>query len=198
MICPIVLAAGCSRRMGTQKLLLPFGGKTVIAHIVDEVLAGPVSDVFVVLREGDEAVSAALAGRKWTAVVNPDPDGDMLSSVRCGLRASPSGCTAVLVVLGDQPAITSGLIVEMLRTFAICGHGIVVPIHAGRRGHPLLFSSRYCEEILTGHEAVGLRGLLQAHPDDVFELDVSTPSVLSDMDQPADYLRELKRLRESR
>jgi molybdenum cofactor cytidylyltransferase len=198
MICPIVLAAGCSRRMGTQKLLLPFGGKTVIAHIADEVLAGPVSDVFVVLREGDEAVSAALAGRKWTAVVNPDPDGDMLSSVRCGLRALPPGCTAVLAVLGDQPAITSGLIDEMIGALAGCGRGIVVPVHAGRRGHPLLFSSRYCDEILTGYEAVGLRGLLQAHPDDVFELEVSTSSVLSDMDQPADYAQELKRLQKAR
>ena len=198
MICAIVLAAGCSRRMGTQKLLLPFAGKMVIAHIVDEVLASPVSEVFVVLREDSEAVSAALVGRRWTAVVNPDPDGDMLSSVRCGLRAVPPGCEAVMAVLGDQPAITSGLIGEMTRTFATCGRGIIVPVHTGRRGHPLLFSSRYCEEILTAYDNLGLRGVLQAHPDDVFELNVPTPSVLSDMDQPADYVRELNRLREGR
>ena len=97
-------------------------------------------------------------------------------------------------VLGDQPAITSGLIGEMTRALATCGRGIVVPVHAGQRGHPLLFSSRYCEEILTGHEQVGLRGLLHSHPDELFELDVATPSVLTDMDQPADYLQELKRL----
>jgi len=198
MICAIVLAAGCSRRMGTQKLLLSFAGKTVIAHIVDEVLCSPVRQVLVVLREDDEGVAAALAGRKWKAVVNPDPDGDMLSSVRCGLRALPPGCTAVLAVLGDQPAITSGLIGEMTRALATCGRGIVVPVHAGRRGHPLLFSSRYCEEILTGHEQVGLRGLLHSHPDELLELDVATPFVLTDMDQPADYLRELKRLQEGR
>ncbi len=194
MICAVVLAAGCSRRMGTQKLLLPFAGKTVIAHILDEVLGSPVSHVLVVLRPDDEGVAAALAGREWKAVVNPDRDGDMLSSMRCGLRALPSGCTAVLAVLGDQPAITSELIGEMTRALATCGRGIVVPAHGGQRGHPLLFSSRYAEEILTGHQQVGLRGLLQTHPDEVFELDVATPCVLSDMDQPADYLRELKRL----
>ncbi len=198
MICAIVMAAGCTRRMGTQKLLLPFGGKTVIAHIVDAVLAGSVSEVLVVLREGDDAVSTALAGRKWTAVVNPNPDGDMLSSVRCGLKSLPPECTAVLAVLGDQPAVTTRLIDEMAGVFASCGRGIIVPVHAGRRGHPLLFSSRYCDEILTGYDAVGLRGLLQAHPDDVFELEVLTSSVLSDMDQPEDYLRELKRLHEGR
>jgi molybdenum cofactor cytidylyltransferase len=198
MISAVILAAGCSRRMGAQKLLLPFAGTTVIAHIADQVLCSPVGQVLVVLREDDDEVAAALAGQKWTGVVNPDPDGDMLSSVRCGLRALPPGCTAVLAVLGDQPSITSGLISEMARALATCGRGIVVPAHAGRRGHPLLFSSRYAEEILTCHQDVGLRGLLQAHPDDVFELDVASSSVLADMDQPADYLRELKRLQENR
>ena len=90
MICAIVLAAGCSRRMGSQKLLLPFAGKTVIAHIVDEVRSSPVSEILVVLGKDNEAVTAALAGRTWIAVVNPEPEGDMLSSVRCGLRAQAS------------------------------------------------------------------------------------------------------------
>ncbi|MBI4559062.1 MAG: NTP transferase domain-containing protein, partial [Candidatus Hydrogenedentes bacterium] len=36
MISGILLAAGESRRMGVQKLLLPYGGKTMIEHIVDE------------------------------------------------------------------------------------------------------------------------------------------------------------------
>jgi molybdenum cofactor cytidylyltransferase len=120
----------------------------------------------------------------------------MLSSVRCGLRALPSGCTAVLAVLGDQPALTSALIGKMTRALATCGRGIVVPVHAGRRGHPLLFSSRYCEEILTSYEQVGLRGLLETHPDEVFEMEVATASVLADMDEPGDYLRELKRLQD--
>lgn len=196
MICAIVLAAGCSRRMGTQKLLLPFAGRTVIAHIVDEVRQSPVRQIFVVLRKDDEAVAAALSGLSWTAVLNPDSDGDMLSSVRCGLRALPPACTGVLVVLGDQPAISPALLADMIRAYAASGRGMVAPVHAGQRGHPLLFSTKYCDEILTEHDSVGLRGLLQAHPADIFELEVVTPGVLADMDQPEDYLRELRRLRE--
>ncbi len=54
MICAVVLAAGLSRRMGVQKLLLPFGGKTVIAHIVDQILAGAVDEAYVVVgHEGE-------------------------------------------------------------------------------------------------------------------------------------------------
>jgi molybdenum cofactor cytidylyltransferase len=195
MICAIVLAAGRSRRMRGQKLLLRFAGQTVIAHIVDEVSRSPVGQILVVLRKDDQAVAAALAGRRWSAAANPDPDGDMLSSVRCGLRALPRRCTGVLVILGDQPAVNSVLIGEMIRAYTDSGRGMVVPVYAGQRGHPLLFATRYCEEILTGHDWVGLRGLLQAHPDDILELNVAMPGILADMDQPQDYLRELRRLR---
>ena len=100
---------------------------------------------------------------------------------------------AVLVALGDQPAITAELVNAMLRAFATSGKGIVVPMHAGERGHPLLFARRYCEEVLIDYDAVGLRGVLMAHPEDVLEFDVPSSAVLSDMDSPDDYRRELTR-----
>ena len=57
-----------------------------------------------------------------------------------------------------------------------------------------MLDGRYRDEILTGCDQVGLRGLLAAHADDVFELPVSNSAVLSDMDYPEDYQRELARL----
>ncbi|GMV98055.1 MAG: 4-diphosphocytidyl-2C-methyl-D-erythritol synthase [Phycisphaerae bacterium] len=193
MIRAVVLAAGQSRRMGTQKLLLPFAGQTVIAHVVDQVVAAGVSDVCVVVGPDHAAIAAALADRPARLVVNPDPQGDMLSSVRAGLMAPPAGYQAAMVVLGDQPSVTADLIAGMLRAFPTCGRGIVVPACAGRRGHPLLFAARFIEEVLTRFDQVGLRGLLAAHPGDVFELPVADAGVLADMDTPADYVRELGR-----
>lgn len=193
MTCAILLAAGRSRRMGTQKLLLPFRGSTVIAHIADHILSSPVARTFVVTGPDPASLAAALAGRPVALVTNPDPAGDMLSSVRCGLRALPPDCRDVLVALGDQPSLTSDLIVGLLRAFDRGPHSIAVPVYGGRRGHPLVFSFRYCNEILTCHDDEGLRGLLRAHPDDVLEVPVSTPWVLADMDCPDDYRRELTR-----
>ena len=117
MKCAIVLAAGRSRRMGTQKLLLPFGGTTVVAHVADELLASAIDHVLVVVGRHAEAIAAALAGRPVALVANPDHDGPMLDSVRCGLRALPPGCEAVLVALGDQPAVTTTLVDAMASAF---------------------------------------------------------------------------------
>jgi len=198
MICAILLAAGRSQRMGAQKLLLPFGGRTVVGHIARQIARSPVDETLAVVSEDAPGIGEALGDRAVTLVTNPDPEGDMLSSVRCGLRALPPDCDAVLVALGDQPSLTSELIGRMLRAFRAAGCGIVVPVHEGRRGHPLLFSTRYRREILTGYDQVGLRGLLGAHPEDLFELRVTSPSVLADMDTPEDYRREIGKLPASR
>lgn len=191
MICAIVLAAGLSSRMGVQKLLLPFGGKTVISHIVDQLLASTVGEVHVVVGHQAERISAELSGRAVSIVNNPNYTSGMLSSVRCGLQNLPEKCRAIMVVLGDQPSVTTELIDQMLQSFAATEKCILVPLYKDKRGHPILFSSLYRDEILTRHGDVGLRGLLHDHSDDIFELAVSTASVLCDMDYPEDYRREL-------
>ena len=191
MNCAIVLAAGLSSRMGVQKLLLPFGGKTVISHIVDQLLASTVGEVHAVVGHQAERISAELSGRAVSIVNNPNYTSGMLSSVRCGLRNLPEKCRAVMVVLGDQPSITTGLIDQMLQSFAATEKNILVPLYKGKRGHPILFSSHYRDEILTQYGDVGLRGLLHGHSDDTFEMAVSTASVLCDMDCPEDYRREI-------
>ncbi|MBL7188663.1 MAG: molybdenum cofactor cytidylyltransferase [Phycisphaerae bacterium] len=191
MICAVVLAAGLSRRMGAQKLLLPFGGKTVVAHIVDQIIGSAVDKVHVVVGHEGRRVSWELSDRPVSVVTNPDYKSGMLSSVRCGLTALSPECRAVLVALGDQPSVTSELIDRMVQSFAATQKQILVPLYDGRRGHPVLFSANYRDEILTQYDDMGLRGLLRAHPEEVFELSVSSSAVLSDMDCPEDYQREL-------
>jgi len=192
MICAIVLAAGRSRRMGRQKLLLPFGASTVIGHIVDQVLASKVHDAYVVVGSDEAAVAEALGDRPVHLIRNPEPQAEMLSSVRCGLRALPPGCCAVVVVLGDQPGVSCSLVNALIDAHFGSGKGLVVPVHEGRRGHPLLLAIGYREEVLTAHDAVGLRGMLQAHPEDVLEVEADSAAT-SDMDRPEDYLRERSR-----
>jgi molybdenum cofactor cytidylyltransferase len=197
MICAIVPAAGCSARMGVPKQLLPFGATSAIGHVVGQLRGSTLDDVYVVLGHEAEKVAAALAGHAIQLVPNPDYQAGMLSSVRCGLRAIPPQCGAILVALGDQPAITTSLVDRLLDLFRTSGRRIVVPVHGGRRGHPLVFSTAYAGEILERYDEVGLRGLLQAHPEEVLEFEAATAAVLCDMDSPGDYRRELTRFEQA-
>jgi len=191
MVGAIVLAAGRSRRMGTQKLLLPWAGQTVIGHVVDQILAAGVDRVWVVVSGDREAISKALADRPVSLVTNPNPDSEMLSSVRCGVRALPDDCKSALIVLGDQPGLSSQLIANLLTTFKKSGRGIAAPSHRGHRGHPLVITSRYFPELLTQFGGEGLHGLLAGHAEDIQLLEIDAAGLLVDLDYPEDYERAL-------
>jgi molybdenum cofactor cytidylyltransferase len=195
MIAAIVPAAGLSRRMGTAKQLLPFAGRSVIGWIVDQILASRVGEVCVVVGHQEDLVRQALAGRPVRFAVNPDYErSDMLTSIRCGLATLPAGCRAILIALGDQPSIRAELIDALDDARATTKRGIIVPVYGQRRGHPVLIDVRYRSEILSDYHQLGLRGLLAARSEDVFELSVENPGVLCDIDYREDYERELSRL----
>jgi|WetSurMetagenome_2_1015567.scaffolds.fasta_scaffold323028_2 molybdenum cofactor cytidylyltransferase len=190
MICGIVLAAGRSERMGTQKLLLPLGGKPVIARVVDELLGSSVARVLVIIGREGGRLREVLGGRAVQFVENADPASDMFGSVRCGLHRLPAECEAVLVVLGDQPGISCALVDEMIRHFRRGKSRIIVPACGGHRGHPVLFGAGFRAELLSDCADNGLRGFLDAHAGEVFGVSVSDATALEDMDTPADYQRQ--------
>lgn len=192
MTCAIVLAAGRSQRMGARKLLLPFAGSTLVARVVDACLQASVDQVLVVVRPNDPEVRAALGDRMVEFTENPDVDGDMLSSLRCGLRAMPPAASTVLVSPADQPSLEPQIVRGLLAAFRTCNRGILVPTCQGRRGHPPVFSARYRDELLTGYDGTGLRGLLRAHAGEVVEWPTDAPAVLEDIDTPTDYERSLR------
>lgn len=189
----IVLAAGASTRMGEQKLLLPFAGTTVVAHIVQELQAAQVAAVHVVTGHEPDRIHAALAGMDVVFAHNPDYTRGMLSSIRTGLASAPAHWTAALIALGDQPLMRAAHVRALVDAHAAETDRIFVPGHAGRRGHPLLLPRRYWQEALEQHDDTGLRGLLAAHADAVTVIELATEDVLSDMDTPDDYRRTLAR-----
>jgi molybdenum cofactor cytidylyltransferase len=189
MICGILLAAGRSRRMGTQKLLLPFAGQTVVGQIVDQLLAGGIGRLFVVVSADREAVAAALATKNIILVDNPDPDGDMLSSIRCGLKMLPVECEAALIALGDQPGIRPDLVSRLIQLYIRSPLGIASPIYDGKRGHPIVIAHRFFAPLLADFDDQGLHGLLDQYPDEVATLAVDESNMLADIDLPADYQR---------
>lgn len=186
MICAVVLAAGASRRMGSQKLLLPWAGKTVIEHIVDQLLLSRIDQVVIVTGHDHERLTQTLRDYPVELVYNSGYTAGMLSSVRCGIRVLPAACTGVLVALGDQPWLRTQT-VDVLIDHFLAHPKIVLPVHQNRRGHPLLFARQYSERVLHHYDDVGLRGLLNEYARDVQEVPIDAEGVLLDLDVPEDY-----------
>jgi molybdenum cofactor cytidylyltransferase len=173
--------------MGTQKLLLPFGETTVVEAVVRAALDSRVDGTLVVLGADREKVKDALKSYPLSFTVNANYTQGMLSSIQAGFASLPGEAEAAVLMLGDQPAVPSEVIDDLVCNYRENGRGIVIPVYGERRGHPILVETAYRREIMALDPEVGLRQLIQAHPEDILEVEVASPAVLADMDLPDDY-----------
>jgi len=198
MISGILLAAGESRRMGSLKPLLPYGRSTIIEEIAQTLLESELDEVRVVLGHRQDEIARALTGKALHLVVNYHYQEGMLSSIQCGISSLSNDIEAVLLALVDQPFIFQAMINLLIERYKRGGKGIVIPIYKGKRGHPIIISMKYREEILNLDKEHGLRELMYAHPDDILEVESESELILQDLDYHEDYLKELERLKGSR
>lgn len=187
MIWAVVLAAGESRRMGTQKLLLPFGESTIVENVVRAALDSSLQGIVVVLGADEGQVREKLSLYPVTFAVNENYAQGMLSSVQAGFEALPEKATAAVVMLGDQPFVTAETVDELIARHRETRKGIVLPVHGGRRGHPVLIATKYKSDILGLSPEGTLRQVVHACAADVLEVAVDDPNVLRDIDTPDDY-----------
>ena len=185
-IAAIVLAAGRSTRMGAaNKLLADVGGKPMLRHAVEAALASQARPVLVVTGHQGDDVRASLAGLDVGFVANPDFALGLSSSLKAGIRALPKAVAGALVLLGDMPRIEAAHLDAMIAAFASgMGEAIVVPMHEGRRGNPVLWPAALFREMLALEGDVGARRLMVRHASRVHEIDLGTDAVLMDVDTP--------------
>jgi molybdenum cofactor cytidylyltransferase len=112
----VVLAAGAGRRFGSTKMLAPLAGRPVIEHVLDAVAEAGLADVVVVLGDQAAAIRSAVTWRTERIAINSRPMDGLSSSLRVGLDAAAEdrAVEAVLVLLGDQPAVRPAVISAVL------------------------------------------------------------------------------------
>ena len=187
MIGAVILAAGQSRRMGRNKMLLPFGVSTVLETIVTEVIAcEAVADVVVVTGHEPDRISALLASYPARCVFNSAyARAEMLVSLQVGLRALAEEVQAALLVPGDHPRLRRDIIQRVIDAYQ--PGALVIPSYRMKRGHPILIDRVWWAELLALPETATLRGFIRAHEDHIHYVVVDTDSVLKDVDTPEEY-----------
>jgi molybdenum cofactor cytidylyltransferase len=184
----IILAAGSSERLGQPKQLLPFRGHSLIRNMVTAANESADLPPVVVTGGFEEQISKELADIRADIVFNPEWQTGMASSIRAGLLHAMKDAApeAVMIVLSDQPFVTSGLLTEMFNMQLRSSKPIVACRYAdGTIGTPVLFSSDVFPELLqlTGQE--GARKIVRSNMERVATIDF--PGGETDIDTMDDY-----------
>jgi len=188
-VAAIVLAAGQSRRMGYNKLTAELAGAPLVRHVAKAAIASQASTVLVVTGSGSDGVEAALGHLPVTLVHNPDFRLGLSTSLNAGIRKIPENCDAVVILLGDMPGISAGMIDKLIAAFnPEEGRAICVASHGGKRGNPVLWSRRFFPEMQSLKGDVGAKQLIVANEELVCDVEIGSDAPLVDIDTP-DTLR---------
>ena len=188
----LLLAAGESTRMGRPKAMLPWQGRTLIEFQVEQLVAGGVERVVLVLGHEAEAIRTAAGSLPCTdAVLNRDYATGKTSSVRAGMNAIPPEADAVLVLSVDQPR-PAAFIRQLQAAHEAAGALITVPAFQRRHGHPTIFARPLFPEMRDiTEETQGLRAVRRRHRAETHVLETTTFTPLIDINTPEDYLAAL-------
>jgi len=185
MIGAVVIAAGESRRMGRNKLLIEIGGKPLIERVIS-FFDGVADELVVVLGHKPEQTTPLLKklGVRW--VVNEGYAEGMASSFKRGLKELED-CEAVFLALGDQPFMDKNFLREAINAWRN-GVKVVSPVHNGKKGHPVLFDKSLFSEILSLGKQETVRDVIHKHSGEHQVIEAGEWAVV-DIDSPEDLER---------
>jgi molybdenum cofactor cytidylyltransferase len=180
----LVLAAGGSRRLGQPKQLLRYRSGTLLDHVLQTARECPFDQLLCVLGGGSEAVRGAVDLSGIEVVENRDFGEGCSSSIAAALSAVDAACDVLVLMLGDQPGVSSETVTALLG-----GRGdspLAACAYTDGRGHPLAFGRSVFGDLHQLHGDKGVWKLLDRDPDQVVDVPIAGP-VPRDVDTWEDY-----------
>jgi molybdenum cofactor cytidylyltransferase len=188
----VILAAGESSRMGRDKALLPWRGKTFLQAVI-ELLYVHSELVIIVAGKNLAALQPVVYSTGGFLISNPAPERGQFSSLQVGLREVLNrGRDAAMIALIDRPPCedeTVGSLRERFRLVYPQGRWAVVPEFAGKHGHPILAGREMMEAFLQASGSSTARDVEHAVQDKIDYFPVPDPAVVMNVDTPEDYER---------
>ncbi|WP_136481337.1 nucleotidyltransferase family protein [Cognatitamlana onchidii] len=184
-----ILAAGVSTRMGSPKQLLKWGEKSLMHHAIETSKATKTKEIFIVLGANHETISSELKETNVSIIINYEWRQGLGKSIACAARFvmdSNKRVDGLLVVLVDQPFVTTSFLKNMLTNFGTDNKEIVATHYNDYKiGAPALFDKTYFKalSLLSGDE--GANSLIKKHSNFVKILKPDFKNY--DIDTPEDY-----------
>jgi molybdenum cofactor cytidylyltransferase len=187
----VILAAGASSRMGQPKLLLPWGGTSVLGHLVARWREIGAVQVGVVGATGDAGLNHELSRLGFPLsqrIENPEPARGMFSSIQCAAQwpGWKETITHWAITLGDQPHLALATL-RSLAEFSEANPGFICqPSHQRRACHPVLLPKKLFQDLDSSSDAT-LKEFLAARCEFTHLVELPDPGLDLDLDTPADY-----------
>jgi molybdenum cofactor cytidylyltransferase len=185
----IILAAGQSQRTAPEnKLLLPFGSKTIIQTVLDKIRLLKFTEILVVTGYEESEVKETLRNYRVQFVHSYDYEKGMAASIKIAISRANSNVDGYMILLGDMPWIDQTVLKNLIRSFYTQPESaIVVPSFRKRQGNPVIFSKKYKKELLALEGDQGARSIIEEFKNQVIEVQVENERLLLDIDTWKDY-----------
>ena len=183
----IVLAAGASTRLGQPKQLLRLGDKTLLAQICETALSIENQQVVVVLGANCEAIKPAVEHLPVEIIFNEKWSEGMGRSIACGMSQLRPDAGAVLLLLCDQPFVTTDFLSDLVGKWRNSPVQIVASSYAGTFGPPAIFDQKLFPELAALQGQQGAKKLMEKHRAQLALVDF--PDGEKDVDTPGDWER---------
>jgi molybdenum cofactor cytidylyltransferase len=190
MIAGLILAAGESARMGQDKALLTYRGRTFLEITSATLREAGVERVAVVLGHHAEEIQRGVKLENFEVVINPQYRRGQTSSLQAGLRALDSpDLEAVVLCLVDHPLVAVDTVRALAATFRQTGAQAVIPTFQNRRGHPVVIARALFDELLRMSPDEGADTVIRKYQDATELVEVSDQGILLDVDNSEAYRR---------
>jgi molybdenum cofactor cytidylyltransferase len=190
MIAGLILAAGESSRMGTDKATLAYRGRTFLEAIVQTLREADIEHIVVVLGHHGEEIQRQINVEPVQVVINPDYRSGQTSSLQVGLRSLLADeSEAILLCLVDHPAVAAETVRRLVATFRQSSAPVAIPTYQGRRGHPVLIARQVFAELLELASDVGADSVVRRYRPATRFVEVEDEGVVMDVDDPESYRR---------
>ena len=199
----VILAAGESSRMGTDKALLPWPPQAAGWPAKETFLSAAIQSltlstdfVLIVAGKNETALAPVVYSNGASLVTNPDPSRGQFSSLQVGLHEVLNrGRDAAVVTLVDRPPVSSATIVMLRNAYESASQNIwaVVPEFSGKHGHPYLLGRELIEVFLQAPPTANARETEHRYQDHIQYVTVSDPFVALNINTPGDYAALLAR-----
>ena len=186
----VLLAAGLGQRMPSLKPLLPFRGKPMISHALENVISQPVAERILVTGHEATSIYQLVQGLPVWVIYNKDYLDGLGSSLAAGIRQASLKTRGYLIWLADMPLLESLPVLHLIDEFLTrmeSGQPVICrPVYDQQPGHPVLFSAHFRKElsVLTGDE--GARDIIRRNRHALINIPWHNSSCLVDLDTPED------------